>query len=318
MTGLPVEKAFVEQAVQDAKTSDALPLLAFALSQLYEKNTSGNHALTLDGWNALGDPAARLTPIENSVRRAADRVLAELKPGDDELAALRNAFVAHMVRVNVEGEYVRRAALWSVLPPQSHTLLERLARARLLIVGGEPKTVEVAHEALLRNWPRLREWLDEAREFLVWRERLSQAHADYKAEQRGLLAGKELDIARGWMQSEHEIAPADQEFIRGKHRRGRQAEAREGKRGKGSAGAAGPRRRADRGGAEASHRSFARGPDYAIAVPGRSGPPAPSGRSRDSHAACARGSARCRSRKRLGPMSPRRSCSSTARGAIFA
>ena len=145
---------------------------------------------------------------------AADRVLAEPKPSDDELAALRSAFVAHMVRVNDRGEYVRRSALWDALPPKSQALLERLAGARLLIVGSDVKTVEVAHEALLRNWPRLRKWLDEASEFLMWRERLSQAHADYKAERRGPLTGKELDIARGWMQSEHEIDSADQQFIR--------------------------------------------------------------------------------------------------------
>ena len=43
-------------------------------------------------------------------------------------------------------------------------MLERLAGARLLVVGDG--SAEIAHEALLREWPRLRGWLDEDREEL--------------------------------------------------------------------------------------------------------------------------------------------------------
>ena len=45
--------------------------------------------------------------------------------------ALRDAFVPAMVRVNDQGEYVRRPARWDDLPAKSHPLLERLAKARL-------------------------------------------------------------------------------------------------------------------------------------------------------------------------------------------
>ena len=109
------------------------------------------------GYTALGDEKAGLTPLENAVRQAADAVLAEAKPADDELAALREAFVPAMVRVNDQGEYVRRPARWDELPAKSHPLLERLAKARLLVVrqDGDARVVEVAHEALLRKWPLL-------------------------------------------------------------------------------------------------------------------------------------------------------------------
>ena len=58
-----------------------------------------------------------------------------------------------MVRVNAEGEYVRRPALIDSLPARSRPLIERLAKARLLVVrqDGATAVVEVAHEALLRN-----------------------------------------------------------------------------------------------------------------------------------------------------------------------
>ena len=132
VAGVNVEEAFVQQAARDAATEDALPLLAFALRELWDR--SSNKVLSLDGYNALGDEKAGLTPLENAVRKAADAVLAEAKPADDELAALREAFVPAMVRVNDQGEYVRRPARLDELPAKAQPLLERLAKARLLIV----------------------------------------------------------------------------------------------------------------------------------------------------------------------------------------
>jgi TIR domain len=204
VAGLGVEEEFVQQAARDAETEDALPLLAFALRELLDRSV--NKSLTLNGYKALGDENAGLTPLENAVRQAADTVLADAKPAGDELAALREAFVPAMVRVNDEGEYVRRPARWDELPAKSHPLLERLARARLLIMrqDGDTRVVEVAHEALLRKWPRLRSWLDAEREFLIGRQQLEQDLRDWeKAAEtdkvRALLTGLKLDRAREWL-----------------------------------------------------------------------------------------------------------------------
>jgi hypothetical protein len=89
---LRFEESFVQHATRDAETEDALPLLAFVLRELWDR--SPNKFLTLEGYKALGDKDAVLTPL----------VLAEAKPTDDELAALRQAFVPAMVRIN--GSYL--------------------------------------------------------------------------------------------------------------------------------------------------------------------------------------------------------------------
>jgi WD40 repeat protein len=204
VAGLGVEDAFVQQAAGDAETEDALPLLAFALRELLDR--SPNKSLTLAGYAALGDGKAGLTPLENAVRQAADQVLADAKPADNELAALREAFVPAMVRVNDQGEYVRRPARLDELPAKSQSLLERLAKARLLIVrqDGDARVVEVAHEALLRKWPLLRSWLDSAREFLIGKQQLEQELRDWdqasEADKAGaLLTGLRFNRARGWL-----------------------------------------------------------------------------------------------------------------------
>jgi hypothetical protein len=94
VAGVNVEEAFVQQAARDAATEDALPLLAFALRELWDR--SPNKSLSLEGYKAFGDEKGGLTPLENAVREATDAVLAEAKPADDELVALREAFVPAM------------------------------------------------------------------------------------------------------------------------------------------------------------------------------------------------------------------------------
>src|SRR4029077_15668583 len=100
---------------------------------------------TLEAYRALGDQQAGLSPLENAVRRKADEVLSEAKPAPGDLQALKEDFVPALVRVNAEGEYVRRPARLESLPVRAKPLVERLAKARLLILRqeGSSPVVEV-------------------------------------------------------------------------------------------------------------------------------------------------------------------------------
>jgi len=205
IAGLAVEPAFVQAAAADAETEDALPLLAFALRELVDRFGSSRR-LSLDAYRALGDAAAGLSPLDNAVRRAAEQVLTSRQSDAETLRALRDAFVPALVRVNERGEYARRPARWLELPPAAWPLLEDLVRARLLTSRPDPqdgqRVVEVAHEALLRKWPLLRGWLDEAREFLIGRQQLEQDRRDWTAAgcpAVGLLSGLKLNRARIWL-----------------------------------------------------------------------------------------------------------------------
>jgi WD40 repeat protein len=220
VAGLTVDNALVMAAMNDAATDDALPLLAFALRELYDRFGQKKH-LTLEAYKALGDDAAHLSPLENAVRRKADELLAAAKPSTEDLQALKEAFVPAMVRVNAEGEYVRRPARFDALPSKARSLIERLARARLLIIQKEHDTtiVEVAHEALLRKWPLLRGWLDEEREFLIGKDQLEQDLRDWEkapADQKtdALLSGLKLTRARTWLAAKPlQLSEAERKFI---------------------------------------------------------------------------------------------------------
>jgi hypothetical protein len=208
LVGLTPEPAFVERSIRDTATEDALPLLAFALKQLYDRHRAGGH-LSLNHYLALG---AGLSPLENVVQQAATEALTP-PPSEAAMAALRDAFVPAMVRLNEHGTFSRRAAPWHELPTAAQPLLESLVEARLLVrrqLPGEPSTVEVAHEALLRAWPPLQRWLEEAREFLLAMDRIQ---AEYRADE-GLLRGPRLASARRWLAERPEaIRPELRDYI---------------------------------------------------------------------------------------------------------
>jgi WD40 repeat protein/type II secretory pathway predicted ATPase ExeA len=220
VAGLTVDDALVAAAMNDAATDDALPLLAFALRELYDRFGRKRH-LTLEAYRALGDDAGQLSPLENAVRRKADEVLAAAKPSPEDLQALREAFVPAMVRVNAEGEYVRRPASLEALPAKARPLIERLARARLLIIQKEQDLtiVEVVHEALLRKWPLLRGWLDEEREFLIGKDQLEPDLLDWEKapaleKNEALLSGLKLTRARTWLaEKPQQLNEAERRFI---------------------------------------------------------------------------------------------------------
>ncbi len=213
---LAIDPQLTDALLEDISGQDALPLLAFTLAHLYD-NTRVDNAVTLAGYDRIGrvkgviDETVALAFAEAAARGEA--------PKDDkaQLALARCAFIPHLAQVNSAGQFLRRVAARDDIPAEARALIDRFADQRLLIKDRrkDAEVVEVAHEALLRQ-PPFSEWLAEDREFLMWRERLSQARAAFEANERGLLAGRELAIARGYLQAraEREIEPADQKFIR--------------------------------------------------------------------------------------------------------
>ena len=215
VAGLNVEKGLAEAIARDVESPEALPLLAHTLWLLYRR-CSDDKKLSLAEYHSLGDPERHLNPIQNSVRLVADQAIGGLKPADAELAALRDAFVPHLVRVRLDdGKRVRQPARLSELPREALRVIRALVEARLLSTraagetdgaakdGGEA-VVEVTHEALFKAWPTLDQWLTEEHAFLSDIERIKSAHdiwtqAPDAQKARALLGGLLLSRARDWL-----------------------------------------------------------------------------------------------------------------------
>lgn len=191
--GLEIEDGLTARLVRDTARDDALPLLAFALRELWERRREDRWTFELY--------ERELGTIEGAVGRIAEEVAGDLSAAEEE--ALRAAFL-RLVRLDDEGRPVRRPARWDDLPRAAHPLLERFVADRLLVatdLDGE-RSVEVAHESLFRAWDRLARWLDEARELLLFRRRLSRALHEWRrtGEDPGaLLRGAALAEAERWL-----------------------------------------------------------------------------------------------------------------------
>ena len=190
---LTIDPLLTHALLEDTSGQDALPLLAFTLAHLYE-NTAADNALTIAGYDRIGRVKG---VIERTVAQAfADGVARGEAPSDEQaqLALARSAFIPYLAQVNAAGQFVRHVAARDQIPPEARPLIDRFADQRLLIRdrrkdadGNDIDVVEVAHEALLRQ-PPFSDWLADDREFLVWRDRLSQARAAYEANDRGCWA----------------------------------------------------------------------------------------------------------------------------------
>ena len=118
------------------------------------------------------------------------------------------------------------------------TIIERYGRYRLLTFDRDPTsrlpTTEVAHESLLRAWPRLRTWLDTSRADVRQQRLLASATAEWQtaAQDAGfLLTGARLDQFSGWAaESSIALTLAEQEFLNASLAARRQQEAQEDER----------------------------------------------------------------------------------------
>ena len=188
--GLAMEDALVATLVADADgESGGLPLLQHALTELYE--TRDGDSLTLEAYVVAGR-------LSGSVGRRADAIYAGLS--DEDRDTTRELFV-RLVTVDDDTEDTRRRVRVAELDrigasrASVERVLDAFGRHRLLVFDRDAATrgptVEVAHEALIRHWERLRDWVDERREALLTHRRVEVATRDW------VLAGRDPSFLVG-------------------------------------------------------------------------------------------------------------------------
>jgi WD40 repeat protein len=159
-----------------------LPLLQFALTELWERDAAGG-VVTEETYQGLGvelPDGTHLPGVQGALIRRAEQLWQGLGPADQlrlqrillGLVAAQPAETSAASPVAGTRDLSRpaRLAQWD---EDDNWLIQRLIDARLLTAdrapaGGQP-TVEVSHEALLRAWPRLQNWLKERSKFVQWR-----------------------------------------------------------------------------------------------------------------------------------------------------
>jgi WD40 repeat protein/class 3 adenylate cyclase len=171
----------------------ALPLLSHALLETWKRRAG--HTLTLKGYADAGG-------VHGAIAHTAESMYQNLSPEEQTIA--RNIFL-RLTELGEGTEDTRRRASFEELMSASEdraevrAVLNMLADARLVTLGED--TAEVAHEALIREWPTLREWLNQDREGLRLHRHLTEAAHDWALLERdpgALYRGVHLAQAREW------------------------------------------------------------------------------------------------------------------------
>jgi len=178
----------------------ALPLLQFTLEQLFEQRRG--HTLTLEAYHEMGG-------VKGALTRHAEATYAAL-PSEEYRKLARALFLRLLEPGTSEQDTTRRRAALSefILTDATqtrllHETIDAFIAARLLTTNevAGTTTIEVSHEALIREWPRLSGWLLEARQDILLQQAISKDVAEW--ERRGkprdrLYRGSQLKEAQAW------------------------------------------------------------------------------------------------------------------------
>jgi WD40 repeat protein/transcriptional regulator with XRE-family HTH domain len=205
--GWEFEPGLVEVLLQDLSTRGvhepepgALPLLSHALLATWERRRG--RTMTLEGYYASGG-------VRGAIAETAENVFTDqLNRAQQEIA--RDVFL-RLTELGQGTEDTRRRASLNELVRRSEeaaqlrAVLNTLAEARLITLNED--NAEVAHEALIREWQRLHEWLTQDREGLLLHRHLTETAYEWEARRRDpaeLYRGARLAQAREWVAANEE------------------------------------------------------------------------------------------------------------------
>ncbi len=213
---MTLEPGLLSEMIRDVSSEPgALPLLQYALTELYERREG--HVLTRDAYHEIGG-------VSGALAGRAESIYDDLNaPGQD---AARQLFL-RLITLGEGADDTRRRVNRSELEAMEvdqEALAEAIddfGTSRLLSFDRDPRTseatLEVAHEALLREWGRLRQWIDETREHVRMHRRLAAAARDWAEANRDssfLLRGSQLaqfDVLAD--ESQVALAGLEREFV---------------------------------------------------------------------------------------------------------
>jgi hypothetical protein len=193
----------------------SLPLLQFAMREMWGRQE--RRRITRASYDAIGG-------VEGALARRAQAIFEELtaKGEDSGQVMLFQRLFTRLVTLGEGAEDTRRVVDRRELSAEAWGLAQRLAGEdnRLVVASAAAtghETVEVAHEALIRHWPTLAEWINRDRAFQSWLRQLTPRIEEWRnhPEDDGmLLRGGALAAAEDWVQRRREeISDEEQAYI---------------------------------------------------------------------------------------------------------
>ncbi|MEU3768659.1 helix-turn-helix domain-containing protein [Amycolatopsis keratiniphila] len=202
--GYRVENALVARLVAEATgQAGALPLLSHALLETWRRRHGTT--LTLVAYESTGG-------IQHALAQTAESVYTALTPSQQ--ARAQQVFGRLVALGEGTGDTKRRVPRDELdSDDDTAVVLERLAAARLLVL--DEHGIELTHEALIRSWPRLRDWLDGDRDGLRLHRSLTSATDTWESHGRddeAVYRGARLDAAEDFAAT-HPLTERESRFL---------------------------------------------------------------------------------------------------------
>lgn len=209
MAGLQLEPELVDDILREVGVSPGgLALMEFALEQLVDLCADGT--LSRDRYHKA------LKGIAGAISQRANTAVAD-DAGNVDQDKLAPVFDA-LSEMDETGSAVRHRAWLDQFPLNAQALVQRLIKARVLTSDHDPEThrawVEVAHEAVLREWDLFKQWLSNYLAFKLWRERLKVKEREWREANHDkdlLLRGSKLLVAEEYLKA-HEVVLKQREI----------------------------------------------------------------------------------------------------------
>jgi hypothetical protein len=198
--GLQYEASLIDTIMAEVGgESGALPLLEDTLLELWQGRAGG--WLTLARYREIGG-------VRGAIAKRADAVYAALTPAQQPIA---RRILLRLVTPGSGSDVTRRRATLAELLPSAddpeaadvQIVLQALVAGRLVITSNDDgaDVLDVAHEALISNWPAFRGWIEDNRAALRERVRIAGEAGEWETRQRSeefLLRGVRLAEATAW------------------------------------------------------------------------------------------------------------------------
>ena len=209
--GLEFAPGLVERMVEDTTGGDALPLLAYTLRELYQR-VGPEGSIGVGDYEAIGG-------VIGALQRRANQLLDEFARRGRGRGQLVLPTLMKLATVEGEAEPSRRRIRRSLLSTDEQTVVQAFIEARLITSNSDDRetSVEVAHEALLRQWAPLRQAIEDSRASLRLRSELEREAADWNQGGRDesyLLRGGRLAVFEEWAGSHaDELTTLERELL---------------------------------------------------------------------------------------------------------
>ncbi|MEG4497746.1 pentapeptide repeat-containing protein [Microcoleus sp. F10-C6] len=220
---LEIEPELVEEMLADvANAPGSLPLLQYTLMELWKQRT--NNCLRLQTYAKLGKVMGTLSQRANDVYDSFSEA---------QQTAVRHIFLS-LTQLGEGTEDTRRRVLKPDLVNERYSeqlideVVQKLADEKLIVTSemvekdsasGRVAVVDVAHEALIRQWPLLRQWVDENRDILRQKRKIEAVAEEWRERGKAkdyLLQGKQVTDATAFQKEQAEnltLSVLAQEFI---------------------------------------------------------------------------------------------------------